>query len=862
MININYYIPSDDKAVSTVALPIATTTVEGAIRLGDDTVRLDNTLSPTTAANRTYPIQLNQDKQAVVNVPWESGQNYVGEGNLNINAKNGDTITNVQSFNANASTGTSFDVTFANGDNITLIPDSVNNKVTISHNTVESTAAVSTDSLKKITTDGKGHIISTANVSDSDITTNDRYVRFDINNQSLTDTQKSNTRTNIGAGTGDGSVTNIGAGTGLQTNQTGNADITTTGNISLKPASTSEIGGIKVISTRIPETAILGGADYGVERDSNNQGLVHIPWEQVITSGESTANNGTITVNGFEVGIHGWATKANVNSPVLTGTPTAPTAASGTSTDQIATTEFVMNAFRANDAMIFKGTIGAAVDNPTVTSLPNVFNTGWTYKVITAGTYTGHTCQVGDMIVAVVDRSSGTTSSADWSVIQTNLDGYVTSSSNSSTDNHIVVFDGTSGHIIKDGTYTIGKSVPSNALFTDTWQPNAFDKEGYVAAPTLRDANKVWRTDASSNPGWGNVVTGIRGKNELRYRTGDVTISENDLGLKDVVRGLPDGVTTGHIVTWGSDGLHIADSGFTIGTSIPSGAIFTDTASAVDNILDGSNSGTAITYAPYASATATSIWVADNNNAGKLYFGTQDPSKTTRLNYNGHLHATKLYSGTQEVKVVQTAISDPVAGPTGTINFIDSITQDTNGVITATKKPVQSASASDFGVVKVGAVRGSTINVTTGGIISSRYYGVELDNTGKAFVNVPWANDTYSAATSNALGLIKVGYVSSDPNYAVVLDGNNNAYVQISPAALNSNGTLVVAGTQKSDTYINVHDCTTVPIYNNMGKCYDENGTEVQNVPAIHHAINVYDIIAAMRADAGLVDAFKQILNL
>ena len=38
------------------------------------------------------------------------------------------------------------------------------------------------------------------------------------------------------------------------------------------------------------------------------------------------------------------ATKADINSPALTGTPTAPTAAGGTSTTQIATTAFVQSA--------------------------------------------------------------------------------------------------------------------------------------------------------------------------------------------------------------------------------------------------------------------------------------------------------------------------------------------------------------------------------------------------------------------------------------------------------------------------------------------------------------------------------------
>lgn len=39
----------------------------------------------------------------------------------------------------------------------------------------------------------------------------------------------------------------------------------------------------------------------------------------------------------------------------------------------------------------------------------------------------------------------------------------------------------------------------------------------------------------------------------------------------------PDSVTTGHIATFGASGKQIVDSGYTIATSVPSGAIFTDT---------------------------------------------------------------------------------------------------------------------------------------------------------------------------------------------------------------------------------------------------------------------------------------------
>lgn len=64
------------------------------------------------------------------------------------------------------------------------------------------------------------------------------------------------------------------------------------------------------------------------------------------------------------------------------------------------------------------------------------------------------------------------------------------------------------------------------------------------------------------------------------------------------------------------------------------GAYYSDsnTATAADNILDGSNSGTQITYAPYTSQQS------------KLSFdiSTTNPARTDRLNLNGHLHTTRL----------------------------------------------------------------------------------------------------------------------------------------------------------------------------------------------------------------------------
>lgn len=174
----------------------------------------------------------------------------------------------------------------------------------------------------------------------------------------------------------------------------------------------------------------------------------------------SIADNNTGFVTGDEA-YDALALKAPLASPVFTGTPTAPTAANGTSTTQIATTEFVQNAFANADAMIFKGTIGTG---GTVTTLPATHNAGWTYKVITAGTYAGKTCEVGDLIICIADGTVA--SDSDWTVAQTNIDGAVTGPS-SSVSGHIPTFNGTSGKVIQDG-YGVSSTISDDATTIPT----------------------------------------------------------------------------------------------------------------------------------------------------------------------------------------------------------------------------------------------------------------------------------------------------------------------------------------------------------------------------------------------------------
>ena len=139
--------------------------------------------------------------------------------------------------------------------------------------------------------------------------------------------------------------------------------------------------------------------------------------------------------------------------------------------------DFVSEAIAASDAMIFKGTIGAAADDPTVTALPTTYKVGWTYRVVTDGTYAGKVCEIGDLIIALVNRNGSGNLDNDWCVAQTNIDGAITSIT--AGDGITVTGTGNSRTItakLQKGEVTISAgSTSTTASVTDLVSYKAFD---------------------------------------------------------------------------------------------------------------------------------------------------------------------------------------------------------------------------------------------------------------------------------------------------------------------------------------------------------------------------------------------------
>jgi len=98
--------------------------------------------------------------------------------------------------------------------------------------------------------------------------------------------------------------------------------------------------------------------------------------------------------------------------------------------------------------MVFKGTLGSG---GTITALPDKHKTGDTYRVITAASYAGIKCEVGDLVICIADGTAA--NNAHWTVAQTNIDGAVVGPA-SATNGHFALFNGTTGKIIQNSDYS------------------------------------------------------------------------------------------------------------------------------------------------------------------------------------------------------------------------------------------------------------------------------------------------------------------------------------------------------------------------------------------------------------------------
>lgn len=412
--------------------------------------------------------------------------------------------------------------------------------------------------------------------------------------------------------------------------------------------------------------------------------------------------------------------KANIANPTFTGTPKAPTAAAGTNSTQIATTAFVQTAvssgIAASDAMIIKGTIGT---NGTVTALPTTYKIGWTYRVTGAGTYAGQVCEIGDLIIALVDRNGSGNTNSDWCVAQTNINGAITG--------------------VKSGDAYIQAS-----------------QTGSVVTITHKDVSAS-DTTSSVSPAHGGKFTAV--KSVARDTKGHIT------GVDTETVTLPNTVasTSSNGLMSSTDKLKLNYTNIAYGTCETDGA----TSEKIINI-SGNNSwtlqkGSIIIIKFSATNTASSVTLNVNNTGAKSIWVNNAVYTGTSAQYCGYANRNLIYvyDGTYWVWV---------------FGGYDSNTIYSNATLGQGYGTCTTAEATTAKVVTL-----SSYNLVVGGIVAVKFtYAVPANSTMN--INSRGAKAIYYRGAAISSGIIQAGdvgvFIYNGAQYHLLtVDRNGSDYV-------------------------------------------------------------------------------------
>lgn len=232
---------------------------------------------------------------------------------------------------------------------------------------------------------------------------------------------------------------------------------------------------------------------------------------------DSTAKSGDIIV--------GEAATKQVDTNISSGSTNVPTTT--------AVKSYVDDVVGALSNDTFKGLVSGTgiissddsnINGLNINAIANV-KAGWYFKVSSTGTIFGtQVVDVGDVAQCVTSYTSADTTGANWIIIQGNIVNAVTSSTTTSvTGTPVAVFDG-NNTVIKSSGFTLGKSVPSDAAFTDTvlkkkiftsadsgWSATA--SNGLYTFTISNVANmeliKVFRQDSSDTTLYGDVSSTV-----------------------------------------------------------------------------------------------------------------------------------------------------------------------------------------------------------------------------------------------------------------------------------------------------------------------------------------------------------------
>lgn len=372
--------------------------------------------------------------------------------------------------------------------------------------------------------------------------------------------------------------------------------------------------------------------------------------------------------------------------------------------------KYIGTSIRAAETLRFMGGIGyegsnyyhIPVNGQRQEGFPKNCKVGDSYRIINNGvTIAGNNdCQAGDMIVCIKNNPDGETGSEFWLVIQANIEG--TSE---------VTINGTTYHIYTSAV--IGKT--------------------NIYAPTTAGSNGNILVSNGSSPIWGTLAISDKGvltvtSNNTAYINQNLIAYKTQKSLKPGIGFNGNTEFDGSIETTWNLNKASRDSlgGVLIDNKKGNFGENKSTISVDSNgriFLDQDNIANALGYNPAS--------------AYNLILGSSDSASTNITDNTTNPFINLVGANTTSIQILGS----------GKLSVVGGITNNKPKITVS----LGIASISDIGGVKVAKTNNHIVTTNTsniqGDISAGKYYGLEVDKNGKAFVYVPWIDGIVNSSS-------------------------------------------------------------------------------------------------------------------